>query len=175
MTRLTFATSVPLFPHHYKPTTNESWLRSSGEHAATYIFASLAAAKYLAESIEAQISWINHVPHNMLVGPAIPLNKRSSHTSRYTTGMFEFPRPHLLRRTSEVTIIKRILNKENTPLSHPSIRELFMPLPSTRQRKGYHIGFFEQGFLTGGLLLTSVATVMAAYGIWTFKTRGLGL
>jgi hypothetical protein len=40
---------------------------------ATYTFAAPAAAKYVSESIDAGVAWINHVPYDMLgkTGPLI--------------------------------------------------------------------------------------------------------
>lgn len=38
----------------------------TGTLAATYVFAAPSSAKYLSESIDAYVSWINHVPENML-------------------------------------------------------------------------------------------------------------
>lgn len=37
-----------------------------GEHAAAYTFAAPTAAKYISESIDAQVSFINQVPYDVL-------------------------------------------------------------------------------------------------------------
>jgi hypothetical protein len=50
-------------------------------------------------------------------------------------------------------------------------REAMAPLPPTKQRPGFKIGFFEQGIITGGLisLVSLVATISTVgYYTWTF-------
>lgn len=144
----------------------------TGQYIATYTFAAPAAAKYVSESINAQVAWINHVPHNMLVGPAIPINHSVTLGTRYTPSMFEVSRPQVLHRTSDAIMTKVLLDTRREPQFNPSFRGLFLPLPPIGQHPGYHIGFFEQGIITGGLLsVSSIIAIVAATGYWAFKAR----
>ncbi|CAG8946442.1 unnamed protein product [Penicillium salamii] len=134
--------------------------------AATYAFAAPSSAKYLTQFIDAHISWVNHVPSHMLVGPAIPKDTPLSQT-RYTKSQFEVPRPQILKPVPNSTDI--VLG--NTAKADKLWREAIAPLPSTKQRPGFKIGFFEQGIITGGLItlgsLIATASTLGYY-TWTF-------
>jgi len=67
-----------------------------------------------------------------------------------------------------------ILGDTNTAKADKLWREAIAPLPSTKQKPGFKIGFFEQGIITGGLitLVSLVATVSTlGYYTWTFIRR----
>jgi hypothetical protein len=67
-----------------------------------------------------------------------------------------------------------ILDDTNKGKADKLWREVIAPLPSTKQRPGFKIGFFEQGIITGGLitLVSLVATVSTlGYYTWTFVRR----
>ncbi|KAE8154444.1 aldehyde dehydrogenase PutA [Aspergillus avenaceus] len=142
----------------------------SGTHTATYTFASPAAAKYVSESIDAHTAWINHVPFEMLVGPAIPANFPINPSTRYTRESFEVSRPQVVVKSANTILTMKVLDKEASRLKY--IQEVFSPLPAVRQRPGHSIGFFEQGIITGGLLgLTSLITFVSGVGYWMYRLR----
>lgn len=72
--------------------------------------------------------------------------------------------------------MQSILEAKNTVKSDALWREAIAPLPSTKQRPGFKIGFFEQGIITGVslTLISLVATVSTlGYYTWTFvRMRG---
>jgi hypothetical protein len=62
-----------------------------------------------------------------------------------------------------------ILNSVGTPYIEASLRRVTAPLPSLQQGSGHKIGFFEQGLVTGGVLIfSSLITlgVAAGYHFW---------
>ncbi|CAG8131677.1 unnamed protein product [Penicillium olsonii] len=134
--------------------------------AATYAFAAPSSAKYLTQFIDAHVSWVNHVPSHMLIGPAIPQGSPVTQT-RYTKSQFEIPRPQIL--TPVPSSVEKILHNESK--ADQIWREALAPLPSTNQRPGFKIGFFEQGIITGGLItlgsLVATASTLGYY-TWTF-------
>jgi hypothetical protein len=49
-------------------------------------------------------------------------------------------------------------------------RQAIAPLPSTNQRAGFKIGYFEQGIITGGLItLASVVATVSTLGYYTWN------
>ncbi|KAF7588817.1 hypothetical protein BBP40_005171 [Aspergillus hancockii] len=144
---------------------------ATGIQGATYTFAALDAAKYVSESIDAQAAWINHVPYEMLLGPVIPLNCPLAPNTRYTTELFEVPRPQVVNRSAN-TVLARTLLEANTSKSDSGVNEFLSPLPTIDQRPGHKMGFFEQGIVTGGLItLTSLITVVSAAGYWVLRMQ----
>ncbi|KAF7184482.1 hypothetical protein CNMCM7691_005550 [Aspergillus felis] len=143
---------------------------SSGTLAATYAFGSPSAAKYITQFIDASISWVNHVPVDMLIGPAYPINTAPSTATRYTPALLQVPRPQFVAETNNSALVKSILDPSDATKSANAWREALTSLPSTGQRPGWKIGFFEQGLITGGVvtLATLVATV-STVGWYTFS------
>ncbi|KAF7131374.1 hypothetical protein CNMCM5793_004545 [Aspergillus hiratsukae] len=143
---------------------------SSGTLAATYAFGSPSAAKYITQFIDASISWINHVPVDMLIGPAYPVNTAPSTATRYTPALLQVPRPQFVTETNNSALVKSILDPSDATKSANAWREALASLPSTGRRPGWRIGFFEQGLITGGVitLATLVATV-STVGWYTFS------
>lgn len=65
--------------------------------------------------------------------------------------------------------MKAILGVANVKKSDAVWREAISPLPSTKQRAGFRIGFFEQGIITGGLItLFSFVATVSTLGYYTF-------
>ncbi|KAJ5302542.1 hypothetical protein N7476_009341 [Penicillium atrosanguineum] len=142
--------------------------------AATYAFAAPASAKYLTQFIDADISWVNHVPSHMLLGPALPRNIPYNPNTRYAISSFQRPRPQLITPPASAYTARTILENTNSTNSDNLWRAVLTPLPSTKQRPGFKIGFFEQGIITGGVLTlaTLFATVSTiGYYTWIYARR----
>ncbi|KAJ5683597.1 hypothetical protein N7462_006762 [Penicillium macrosclerotiorum] len=144
--------------------------------AATYAFAAPASAKYLTQFIDADISWVNHVPSHMLIGPALPRNTSYNPHTRYATLQFQKPRPQLITPSASAFAADTILDGAHATRADSLWREALAPLPSTKQRPGFKIGFFEQGIITGGVLtLVSLIATASTLGYYTWvyvRTRG---
>lgn len=105
------------------------------------------------------------------VGPTLPRNTPYSPQTRYATSQFQKPRAQLIIPSATANATQIILGNENTVRSDALWREALAPLPSTKQRPGFKIGFFEQGIITGVslTLISLVATVSTlGYYTWTF-------
>ncbi|KAF7715071.1 Uncharacterized protein PECH_003541 [Penicillium ucsense] len=137
--------------------------------AAVYAFAAPASAKYLTQFIDADISWVNHVPSNMLIGPAIPRNTPYSQTTRYAISHFQKPRPQLITPSTATFAVNSVLDTKSTVRSDALWRAALSPLPPTKQRAGFKIGFFEQGILTGvSITLISLVATFSTVGYYTW-------
>ncbi|KAJ6127567.1 hypothetical protein N7523_003179 [Penicillium sp. IBT 18751x] len=144
-------------------------MHSNETLAATYAFAAPASAKYLTQFIDADISWVNHVPSHMLLGPALPRNIPYNPDTRYAISSFQRPRPQLMTPSFKAHTARAIIENTNTTNSDGLWRAAIAPLPSTKQRPGFKIGFFEQGIITGGVLtLASLIATFSTIGYYTW-------
>ena len=128
---------------------------------AAYHFGSAATGKYLSQFIEAQHTFINHVPHNLLIGPALPLSTTASDPrQRYPTTLFSVPRPVYINGP-----------KTGTPkASAELIAEATTPLKRFKRHPGGGVGFFEQGFLiNAGIVVVSTLTCTGTGLFWLWK------
>ncbi|KAE8346124.1 hypothetical protein BDV24DRAFT_158921 [Aspergillus arachidicola] len=147
-----------------------NFCNSTSTLAATYTFSAPAAAKYVSESIDAHLSWINHIPYDMLVGPVLPAQYPLNTETRYTVEMFEVPRPQIISPTASTMTSASILKRKG--IDAQIEERIQAPLPALQQRPGHRVGFFEQGLISGGLVaLTPLAgfVLLGAYRV--FSTR----
>ncbi|PYH48926.1 uncharacterized protein BP01DRAFT_420657 [Aspergillus saccharolyticus JOP 1030-1] len=146
---------------------------SRGTLAATYAFAAPASAKYLTQFIDSYISWVNHVPTDMLIGPAYPTNLPPSPETRYSALSLQVPRPQVITPTSNAALAQLLLSSQKNSTWNQVWTESLAPLPALGQRAGKKIGFFEQGIITGGVILlfslTATVSTMGFYGFHAIK------
>ncbi|CAL3967004.1 unnamed protein product [Diplocarpon coronariae] len=138
---------------------------------AAYIFSDAPTAKFLAQYLEACITFVNQIPVHFLVGPAAPLSPlptRPGH--KYSPEMFSSERPQYISRpSSDFLAIQKLFDGEKKPGSEARLlteirKAAVKPLPKTGQPLGYAVGFFEQGILLGGGLFLSVVAPALGYG-----------
>ncbi|KAF4188530.1 hypothetical protein CNMCM7927_001225 [Aspergillus lentulus] len=141
----------------------------SGTLAATYAFSSPSAAKYITQFIDASVSWINHVPIDMLIGPAYPVNTATSTATRYVPALLQVPRPQFVAETNNSALVKSILDPSDATKSANTWREALASLPSIGHRAGWRIGFFEQGIITGLITLAMFVATVSTVGWYTFQ------
>ncbi|KAH7016424.1 Aldehyde/histidinol dehydrogenase [Microdochium trichocladiopsis] len=126
-----------------------------GTLAATYIFAKPDPAKYIGQFVDSSIVFVNQIPPQLLFGPIAPSNSpyNLALSSPYTTTLFSVPKPqHMVPTPLSETIAAIMSNPHSTavvldPKALPPVKRLKNRLAP---------GFFEQGIVTGGLLLLSV-------------------
>jgi hypothetical protein len=146
---------------------------------AAYLFAEASAAKFLAQHLNAQLTTVNQIPVHLLVGPAAPSNAEVDYKYRYSTNMFSLPRPQYISRVpAELSLIEQHISagKASNASKVAQLRKLAVKaLPSTGQRPGYALGFFEQGILLGIGLFLSVVVPTTGWGLWVLgkKVRSL--
>ncbi|CAK4034594.1 ALDH-like protein [Lecanosticta acicola] len=133
---------------------------------AAYHFCSPRAGKYLSQFIHASHTYINHIPSELLVGPAFTT------TERYPLESFSLPRPvHITAPKKESG-----LGKKNAVVL---IKEATTPLRQYKRHPGGGIGgvgFFEQGFLINALLIVgSTVTCTGLGALWLWRWRSVGV
>ena len=170
------------------------WPTRIGNLRGTYVFAQEKSAKYLTQFINAHVSFVNHIPVevlgkgiavklfrlndvystniilSLLVGPPAPKQVALDRSVRYPTTVFSVPRPHYIRPTGLSQSVTDILRAKS-----PSALQNMLDLQSsqlvcrTRRPLGGGVGFFEQGILTGlGLFSISILAGLSSLGYWAW-------
>ncbi|KAF2152847.1 ALDH-like protein, partial [Myriangium duriaei CBS 260.36] len=61
--------------------------------AAAYYFGHASMAKYLCQFIDSQVSYVNHIPSELFVGPTFPIGQDIETGIRYPSKLFSIPSP----------------------------------------------------------------------------------
>ncbi|KAL2352244.1 aldehyde dehydrogenase PutA [Cryomyces antarcticus] len=143
---------------------------SNEDLLASYLFATPAAGKYLSQFIRSNVSFVNHIPVELLVGPAAPINYPVSATTRYSSILFTKSRPQYIVPSQRSSVLGEVLRTGSRAALSQVYGEATASLPVAEKRsEGGSIGFFEQGIVTG-LSMTFVPLVA---GIGTLGYFGL--
>ncbi|KEF62411.1 uncharacterized protein A1O9_00383 [Exophiala aquamarina CBS 119918] len=119
---------------------------------ALYVFAGPRVAKYLTQFVRSNVSFVNHIPANLLVGPAAPIDYPVSPIARYRRHMMETPSPKFVTRLSGELDLQGLV-REGLKMSQTLYNDSLQPLKPTGQPKEGDKNFFAQGMLTGFILL----------------------
>ncbi|KNG85751.1 hypothetical protein ANOM_005718 [Aspergillus nomiae NRRL 13137] len=134
-----------------------------------YHFAQPAAAKFLSQQINSRLAVANHIPPELLVGPAIPLHNgqpSSFPMLRYSTEMLSQPRPEYIQEAKKPAItLQELKDLDRVALDRVRV-EARSALRSTGQGSGTAIGFFEQGILVGAVFIVLPVVSLVGYGGW---------
>ncbi|KAJ5943298.1 hypothetical protein N7516_003466 [Penicillium verrucosum] len=135
-----------------------------------YVFAHEKSAKYLTQFINAHVSFVNHIPVEVLVGPTAPKQVALDRSVRYPTTVFSVPRPHYIRPTRLSQSVTDILStKSASALQNMLVLQSSQLVCRTRRPLGGGVGFFEQGILTGlGLFSISILAGVSSLGYWAW-------
>jgi len=143
---------------------------------AGYFFAEPASAKYLSQYLPCHISCVNHIPTQLLFGPAAPLAHAPDLAYRYTTEMLSLPRPQYVASPAPAEVLRateELLDGAGKGVTPQKLRALATrPLKPMGQRKSLEtLDFFASGLFTSGGLILAVA--LPAIG-WTSYVLGKG-
>jgi hypothetical protein len=86
--------------------------------------------------------------------------------------MFTIPRPVCISPTSSTTVTTLLTSSSTAKAEAELDKEASKELKPTGQKPGHHIGFFEQGILTG-LVLVFVPAAVGTLVAVGFGVRGL--
>ncbi len=147
---------------------------TEGPYLAAYHFSNLESAKYLTQFIDAELTLVNHISRELLVGPASPSGHPIDLNARFSPYMFSKSRAAYVNSSP-------VSNNYATALASPHgqpTKELLAsasePLKAMKRSKGGGIGYFEQGFLlNASLILVTIITVSSAgsYYAWRWFRR----
>ncbi|KAH8891372.1 ALDH-like protein [Thozetella sp. PMI_491] len=141
---------------------------------ASYVFAEARAAKYIAQHLPAQISVVNQIPVQLLVGPAAPSDQAPDFLYRYTKEMFSVTRPQFIEPLPEaLQKAEQLLSGTSKGMTSSSLRALAVkPLAPTGQPKNQQIGFFESGFFYGASISLPVILSLLGYTSYVLGRKG---
>ncbi|OJD33958.1 aldehyde dehydrogenase [Diplodia corticola] len=149
---------------------------------ATYFFADPASCKYMSQFTAAHLSFANHFPLDLLVGPAAPTTTAPFDTStRFPPNLFTIPRPQYAKPSPLSARLSGILQAASSSVSggggngvealQSLKREATSALPPDRPYKK-NIGFFEQGIMLG-LGMTAVPLLSGLGLLGWYGTRSV--
>lgn len=137
---------------------------------AAYHFGNLATGKYLSQFIDSEVSFINHVPRELLIGPAAPSGHTFDSSTRYPIDLFTVARPAYVHCSETSTNLAKVLEAEGSASAQKLLAEAAKPLAEFKRHPGGGVGFFEQGFLiNAGIIVLSTLTVSATGALWLWR------
>ncbi|KAK3290870.1 Aldehyde/histidinol dehydrogenase [Chaetomium fimeti] len=149
--------------------------KSNGRLGAAYVFTKPSAAKYICQFLDSPMSFVNHVPTTLLFLPMAPSNISVDPQTHfpYDKALFCRPKACVITPMAEEGVLAQLLEQASpqqlSALAHRTLAKL---PPVKRASQGItHIGFFQTGILTGGVLLLS--TVLGVTGVCSYYAFGL--
>ncbi|TKA69893.1 hypothetical protein B0A55_07522 [Friedmanniomyces simplex] len=146
---------------------------STGIPALTaYHFSNPASAKYLTQFIDANVSFANNVPRELLVGPAFPAAHTTDLSARYPPQLFTESRPAYIKPAARSQTLTNALVSGDNAAVKSLMAEVIAPLAAMKRHPGGGVGFFEQGFLMNAALILTTTLSLSGAGIyWIVKYR----
>ncbi|CZS93086.1 uncharacterized protein RCO7_11161 [Rhynchosporium graminicola] len=147
--------------------------KSENMFLAAYLFSEAPTAKFLAQHLDAAVTYVNQIPHSYLLARLLRLLFSHHHflTNTELTYYILNPAPRVHSPSIErFSSLETILGVAKTPGDQEVlIRELrkqaTVPLPKSGQRPGHAMGFFEQGTFIGAGLFLSIVLPSFAYEV----------
>lgn len=137
------------------------------ECLAAYHWGGPAQCKYLSQFVSARVSFANHVPAEILVGPSFPTNHSVTPSTRYPTLLFSVPVPAFISPSLSSTAVEQALLSDSGLKKAEALQALKQKatsdLPRAKRPKQMRaaFGFFEQALLTHvSTILLSTVTVI---------------
>lgn len=116
---------------------------SSGESApalAAYHFGNPQVGKYLAQFVDARVSFVNQIPRELLVGPAHPATHAVDPSTRYTVDMFTLARPAFIQSTTTSSEIAAVMSASNSSTAQKFLEQALSPLVAMKRKPGGGVG-----------------------------------
>ncbi|KAH3948976.1 hypothetical protein HBH70_002200 [Parastagonospora nodorum] len=145
-------------------------LEPSQTLSAAYHFGTPASGKYLSQFINADASFINHVPYRLLLGPATPSFQHIDIEARYTPFHFTRASPAYISPSSTQTAMeKAVAGKETRKAAADLLAKASQEIKENKRAESIAIGYFEQGIFIGlgvyGIPLLSCIGATLFFGI----------
>lgn len=118
---------------------------SSAENApalAAYHFGNPQVGKYLAQFVDARVSFVNQIPRELLVGPAHPASYPVDPSTKYTVDMFTLARPAFSQSTATSSEIAGLLAAANGSAAQKFLEQALSPLEAMKRKPGGGVGMF---------------------------------
>ncbi|KAL1957494.1 hypothetical protein VTO42DRAFT_5957 [Malbranchea cinnamomea] len=132
---------------------------SNGSLLAAYHFADNPSCKYLGQFINAQVTFSNHIPGDILVGPAAPAGYSGVALvrNRYDSAWFTIHRPAFVNPAPRSLLVDAMIWAQEPRAELAKWQAEIRNLPVDKKRpSGEMLGFFERGVVTGASLFMTV-------------------
>jgi hypothetical protein len=145
--------------------------RILGACSAAYHFGTAETGKYLCQFLPSAVSFVNHVPRELLLGPLGPQHHPVDLANRYPATLFTVPRPQYIIPTAESQKLAVVLATSDNAGAGQLMADASKQLAVLKRGSGKGMGFFEQGFLMNASLILVGTIVASVAGIYTIYTR----
>lgn len=147
---------------------------------AAYHFGTPSTGKYLSQFVNADVSFINHIPFRLLLGPGAPSHHSINVENRYTTEQFtRASSAYIVAPASQAPITKVLAGKDSRKAAADLLGKASQEIKEDKRADWIAIGYFEQGILIGlslvGIPLVTGLGVSLFYGVraglrrWAFS------
>lgn len=132
--------------------------------AAAYHFGTPSTGKYLSQFVNADVSFVNHIPFNLLLGPAAPQHHPVDIEKRYTREQFSRQSPTYITTPSSQAVLSKILaSKDSRKGAAELLAKSTQEIKEAKRAEWIAIGYFEQGIFIGlGLYGIPLVTCLGA-------------
>jgi aldehyde dehydrogenase (NAD+) len=125
-------------------------LEPSQTLTAAYHFGAPAAGKYLSQFINADATFVNHIPYRLLLGPTAPSFQNFDIEKRYNTYHFTRASPaYISLSSSQGAIAKIVASKDGRKAAADLLSKSSQEIKEKKRAESIAIGYFEQGILIG--------------------------
>jgi aldehyde dehydrogenase (NAD+) len=125
-------------------------LESSNTLLAAYHFGTPTAGKYLSQYINADASFVNHIPYRLLLGPAAPSFHPTDVEKRYTTQHFTRASPaYIAPPSSQSALLQVVASKDSRKSAAELLAKASQEIKESKRAESIAIGYFEQGIFIG--------------------------
>ncbi|KAI5460927.1 Aldehyde/histidinol dehydrogenase [Mariannaea sp. PMI_226] len=142
-------------------------INSFGRIGAHYVFTARPTAKYIAQFVDAQMTFVDHIPVTLIYSPLIPNDMvfSPSSSSPYNKSYFTLPSPRFTNSTAHSLQLSDLDAQVSLRKVDLLLADAMASLPDMKRRNTLvSRGFFEQGILTGAIMVFGGA----AFGLSTF-------
>lgn len=138
--------------------------------AACYTFGNLEEANYVTTYIKASLSYINHIPASLMLGPVAPAHSyhRAASSPRYSPTLFSQPSPQYLHATS--TLDLAFVDEKGFNDFQAFSAQIMKPIPNIKRPSGFLLNYFGTGIvLSLSTVLLSVVGASGGFGWYLYK------
>jgi hypothetical protein len=114
-----------------------------GPALAAYHFGTSQVGKYLVQFVDARVSFVNHIPRDLLVGPARPVTQVVDASAAYTVEMFSLARPAFIAPSSSSSEMAAALSSATG--SRKLLEQALSPLKAMKRKPGGGVGMLSLG------------------------------
>lgn len=140
---------------------------------SAYHFSDFKSAKYLSQFVDAEVTFINQIPRQILMGPAAPKGHPCNPHNRYPVSLFSQSRPAFVQTLPTNRELAAVLASRDNVSAQKLLQEAKQPLQAMKRSEGGGVGFFEQGILiNASFILFSIVALSATGGwqLWKYRS-----